>query len=509
MQDLAAALQARVEFTDQSVEHEERIAACRSDPNEFIEWCFEDEKGRGFKQAKHHREWQQLFDNHDRVALLGHAEGGKTMQVAFRLIWELGRNPELRCYIISAQEQNAAKILSVVKRAIEENDKVRLVFPQLVPGRVWTSTAIEVKRARKASTTKDFSLQAYGYGSKFLGIRADIIVVDDINDPENSRTSVSRQQIVKWFDEKVQTRLVSDGRGWVLGNAWHKEDLIHTLATRPGFAFRRYSVLTDDGRHATWPAQFPLSRIAKLRGNMPPLSFARAYLCLPLDDETSRFDEDWFIAARLKGLGLAYSPPEPPVVLDAFGKPVPGGERWQIYTAIDLASGKAGRARQTDTTALFTIAYLPRTGMTRILDIRVGRWKAPEIVALMRELHERFDPVFVVEDNGNQQLFVDSFDLVGLRVVGMTTGEDKWDPVIGVEGMAIALHAGKWILPSTRDDGGDLVCAPAIEAWQSNMLGFTPAEHTPDDVMAGWIASKAARIHARGYWGITPRVGRR
>lgn len=504
---LAAAALAAMDVETDQVTHDEQIVAARENVNAFIEFCFRDEYDAAFKQAAHHAEWQAIFDHHDRVALLGHAEGGKTMQVAFRLIFELGLNPNLRCYIMSAQEESAAKILGVVKTAIEENERVRMVFPHLVPGKVWTGTKLLVAGRKRGTSVKDFSLQAYGYGSRFLGIRADIIVVDDINDAENSRTPLMRDRVVQWFDLKVQTRLVRTGRVWVLGNAWHKEDLIHQLAARPGFFFKRYSVLTDDGLRATWPAQFPLSRIAKLRGNMPPLSFARAYLCLAIDDETQRFDEAWFEAAKLKGLGLPYAPPEPPPVLDSWGKPIPG-EAWQVYTAIDLASGKAGRQRATDTTAIVTIAYNPRNAMQRVLDIRVGRWKSPDIVAQMRDLHDKYNPVFVVEDNGNQQLFVDSFDLVGLRVAGLTTGTDKWDPVLGVEGMAITFNAGKWILPSEKNADGDLVSVDPIETLLQHLLHFTPAEHTDDDVMALWISTKAARTFSRGYWAIVPRVGR-
>ena len=310
-------------------DHEEEIEAARKDPNAFIEFCFGKEDGTKMVQAEHHREWQSLFDE-PRVALLGSAELGKTLQTAFRLVFDLGQNTELRTFVISAQIDAASKIVGVVKRAIEENERVRMVFPDLLPSTPWNTTTLLVKR-KHGSTVKDFSLQAYGYRAKFLGIRADRMVVDDINDNENSRTEYQRQEIVKWFDLKVQTRLMTDGKVWATGNAWHKQDLLHTLAGREGFTFARYACLKEGTLEPTWPAQFPLSRIAAIRRNLPPLSFARAYMCLCVSDEVSKFEEHWFDDAKERGVGVPYSPKHTPMGEDE--RPL------QIYVGVDLASG--------------------------------------------------------------------------------------------------------------------------------------------------------------------------
>lgn len=499
MRDTASTIATSLNFSNASETHSGEIERARADPNAFIEFCFTDERGAPYRQARHHREWQALFGE-DRVALLGAAELGKSLQVAFRLVWELGRDPEMRCYVLSAQEENAMKICGVVKRAIEGNERVRLVFPGLAPGRKWTESGLIVA-GRKSQTTKDFSLQPYGYHSKFLGIRAERMVIDDVNDGENSRTELSRERVVKWFDEMVQTRLMPEGRAFVIANAWHKEDLVHTLAGREGFVFRRYSVLDETGTKSTWPERFPLSRVIKLRKNLPPLSFARMYMCLPLDDETSRFDEAWFEQAKEKGAGVEYNPASVPVD--------ERGEKWMVFCGVDLASGKRGVKRKTDMSALFTIAYHPKKKVMRVLDVQSGRWKAPEIVARMRALADKWDPVFVIEDVGTQQLFVDSRDLTGLRVVGFTTDQRKWHPTDGIEGMALTFHSGLWIIPSSPmvDADGSRLVHESIEQWLHDLIFFTPAEHTSDIVMSSWIAHTACRTLSRSYFTIQRRIG--
>jgi hypothetical protein len=487
-----------------------QVELCRTDPNAFIELVFTDEDGAPYRQAAHHREWQQLFSTSPRLSLLGHAESGKTQQVALRLVWELGRNPEMRCYIVSAAAMAAEKIVGVVKRSIDDNPKVRQVFPALRPGKPWNNAALLVA-GRKASTTKDFSLQAYGWNAKFLGIRADLLIADDINDSDNSRTPEARAHVIKVFDEKLQTRATKRGRVWAIGNAWHQEDLVHTLGARKSFDFRRYAVLGDDGATVQWPDQFPLSRIRFLRGSMPELSFARAYMCLPYGDETARFERSWFSQAKRAGMGLEYAPKAFPV--DPITK-----RPWYIYIGIDLASGRRGRGqRKADSTAIFALAYHPVKKLRRILEIQSGQWKAPEIVARMQALHAKWEdcpgggPVFAVEDDATQKLFVDSNDLVGLRVIGITTGGRKWDPVLGIEQMALTLHAQRWQIPSSAtvlDADGDPLVHDALASWQHDMESFSPVEHTPDAMIAGWIADSAAQMFSHKYFAITPRLAR-
>lgn len=483
---------------------QERLDLARSDPNAFVEFCFSDEAGGGLKQADHHREWQAIFTDQTHVALLGAAELGKTQQVAFRVVWELGHNANLRCFVVSASQEAAVKIVGVIKRAIEENPRVREVFPDLLPGSVWNSSTLLVRR-KGGGSVKDYSVQAYGYGSRFLGIRADLMIVDDINDDENSLTPESRERIISWFDQRVQTRITQFGRVWVIGNAWHPDDLIHTLARRGGFYFKRFAVLVEQPANDNakrgkivplWPAQFPLSRIAAIRSRMPPLAFARAYMCLPISDETQRFDEEWFDRAKERGAAWQHAP---------SGKVLANLEDkgWQLFCGVDLSTGKKGR----DTSVLFVLGYHPRSRDLLVLDVRQGRWKAPELLEQMRAIHTHYRaPLFMVESNGFQQYLVDSEELAQMRVVGVNTGVEKWDPTVGIEGLAFAFNGGRWIIPSTLTDKGERRADALVERCLADLLAFTPGEHTSDLVMAMWISVKGARMCSRDYAAHLPRI---
>jgi len=465
----------------------ENVLRAREDPDAFVEYCFRDDiTDEPLVQAAHHREWQRLMSEHRSLVILAFAEAGKTVQAGARIVWELGRDPSLRFLLLGAATGNPEKVLAVVRRAIDSNPRVREVFPDLrrAPGEPWTTSHIVVSGHRGGA--KDYSVQVAGLGTKFHGGRFDRILVDDIHDHENSATATQRRKIQRWFDSVVQSRRTWRGKVWVFANAWHRDDLPHTLAKRTGaWKFVRFALLDARGR-STWAGQFPAERIAEIRRSVGALAFARMYLCVPLDDETARFREEWFRSAEDAGRArrAPWRPPRPPRLPDGTWVPV--------YVGVDLASGKRGRVRKTDKTALFAIAYWP-DGKLQVLDVQVGNWSAPEIVQRMRELVGRYDPFFYVEDNATQQLFVDlvQVDESAPMVRGLTTtAQNKWDPAIGVEAMAVDFEAGRWIVP--LDASGEL--PEPLAEWFLSLLYFTPADHSPDVVMASWIARMGARI---------------
>lgn len=65
----------------------------------------------------------------------------------------------------------------------------------------------------------------------------------------------------------------------------------------------------------------------------------------------------------------------------------------------------------------------------------------------------------------------------------MTTAAAKSDPHFGIESHAAEIEQGRWLIPD----------APAKRAWVQECLTYSPSEHTPDGLMAGWLAREAAR----------------
>jgi hypothetical protein len=416
---------------------------------------------------------------------LGHAEAGKTVQVGIRVVWELGNDPTQRVLLLGSSTANPEKVLSVIRRSIESNPRVREVFPELRPdpNGPWNSTAIRVAGALPG--TKDNSVLVAGLGTEIIGSRLDLIVVDDIHNDENSSTPHQRKKIVRFFDGTLQSRRTRRGRVWVIGNAWHRDDLLHTLAKRESWTFRRFPVIGPD-RRSRWPEQFPPERIAEIRKAVGPLAFARMYLCLPLDDEAQRFKQEWLDATLDKGrqLGLGWRGPLREVV-GPQGAFLP-----QAFAGVDLASGRSGRKRKTDQHAI-VVGFLWPDGTRAIVDVRCGRWPAPLLLAEMKRIEALYHPLWYVEDNSVQNLFVDVWkdDPSAPLARGFTTGSNKWDPALGVEALSILFENGKFAIAAPPEGPSQ-----EVDYLFEGLLYFSPGEHTNDAVMALWIFNHACQL---------------
>ena len=78
-----------------------------------------------------HRDLQNHLSAH-RLALVElPRDHGKTTQVCLRVLWELGRDPNLRIKIVCASESIAIDRSRFLRRSIEQNPRLRRVFPHL------------------------------------------------------------------------------------------------------------------------------------------------------------------------------------------------------------------------------------------------------------------------------------------------------------------------------------------------------------------------------------------
>lgn len=451
-----------------------QAALARMHPALFSAVVMKDERsGRGITLAPIHTTWHTLASQHDRLLLWAHVESGKTTQMAVaRTLFELGRDPTLRCAIVSNTQTQAEKIIGSIKRYIESSPELHEVFPQLERGEPWKELQLFVRRN---TYSKDPSVQAFGVHGNVLGARIDLLILDDILDYENCRTPASRKDLWDWYHSSLAGRLTSGARVICIGTAFHPDDALHQLAKLPGWNAYRYPVLEDDGQTPRWPEAWPSERIAKKRAELGPLEFSRQMLCMPRDDAQSRFKREYIETALRRGEGkaLCYS-------LSA----VPQGCR--VYTGVDLAVQKHSAA---DWTALFTIIVHP-DGTREVLGCDRDRISGPEIISRIFDAHRRFQSICIVENNAAQDFIVQFASAQGASFIRpTTTGRNKANPEFGIETLAAEMESGKWIIPNK---GGRV--EPALEPWISEMLYYDPAGHTGDCLMASWFATQGIRL---------------
>ena len=470
-----------------------QILRARRDPAFFVEFAIPHEKtGRPIHNEPFHEAWHEFFSATRWGVIEAAVELGKSIQIGLgRVLWEIGTNPNLRVLLVGANDDAARKLLGGVRRHIEQNPRVREVFPALRPsarqGDPWSDSDIIVERDY---LSRDPTIQARGAGShNILGSRLDLVVIDDLLHLDNTRTRASRDKIESWFDDYVFTRLVDDydaetfGRCFVIGNPWDADDLLQRLKGRDGWDSMTTAVVEnpDDPParwRPVWPRQWPLERVMDRRRGMTDSAFARKHLCRVLSDMARRFKKAWLDHMLRLGVGRSFLTTIPTL----RGSPL------QCFTGVDLGVGE----RDVDAVScLFTIAVTPGDKRRVVVDIRSGHWTGPEILDEAEWVSTTFDSELIVESNAAQKYLAQFAAGRGLSVsTYFTSGSNKFHEEWGVESLAVEMKNGLWVAPS--GPGGHDPPDEVVE-WVRELLDFDPSAHTGDRVMASWFAREGAR----------------
>ena len=495
----------------------EAVKRARRDANAFIEFCAEVEGGKRAKQDAVHREWQRIWSKHSRCVILAPVGHGKSTQIVWRLLWELGRNPNLQIAIISATQGHPKNLLGSIKQEIEENPRIREVFPKLRKStgsrELWTSTEILVDRTSRDPSP---SIRCFGLHGKILGSRATLIILDDICNMENTLSDIQRESATQWVSGEVLSRLKPKARVWAIGHIWHEQDALQELRKKPGWAYYRYEAWVPKGtiekaandtaaNDDEYPIAAATGRITNpdslnpeeveplAPGVMPPSSLEEKagelgpvfelmmlWNRLPASS-IGRFRSDWFAQCLKLGAGLGFLPQW-------------DSSRGPAYTGVDLGHRKAIGS---DLTVLFTVAVLP-SGHRQVLDVRSGRWSGPEILDQIRDVHRRFGSIIAVENNAAQNYlleFAADLDTLPLKP-HTTTAPNKYDMAHGIESLGHELRQQRWILPCSdeSDPRGPLIPTEEMAAAIKGAMAYDPKGHPADHLMAWWICREAIRL---------------
>lgn len=165
--------------------------------------------------------------------LLFPRDHGKSRHVAYRVAWELTKDPTKRILYISATSNLAQKQLSFIKNILSSK-AYRLYWPEHVEkeeGRrsKWTATEIELDHPkRKEENIRDPSIFTAGLTTSITGMHCDIAVLDDVVVQENAYTEEGRKKV------RTQYSLLSSIEGadaieWVVGTRYHPKDLYNAM----------------------------------------------------------------------------------------------------------------------------------------------------------------------------------------------------------------------------------------------------------------------------------------
>jgi len=274
----------------------------RDDFGAFFEALFRDAKGRPVRLQPFQRQIIEAIGQKRRVLINAFRGSGKSELVTVGYVcWRIGNNRDIRIIIACKNESLAKSFLRRIT-SIMKSDVYIAVFGELVPPErvgIWADTEKIVQG--RALHAQGLTLFGIGTGAAVAGRRADLVVVDDCADADNSATVIQRAHLSTWFFEQLEPVLEPGGCFFVNGTRWSTRDIyaeVHdSWQTRFGddFTFIRVPVLEkgDDGEwYSVWEDRFPTE---EMRGYWRdrPLEFARQMLNSPVDTSTAFLQKQW------------------------------------------------------------------------------------------------------------------------------------------------------------------------------------------------------------------------
>jgi hypothetical protein len=211
---------------------------------------------------------------------------GKSYITAAYVVHQLLLNPQLKFMVVSASKARADDFSTFTQRIITELPICQHLVAK--DGQRWSKIAFDVAPAKASGSP---SVKSVGVTGQLTGSRADIIIADDVEVPNNSMTHMMREKLgetVKEFDAVLKP----DGKIIYLGTPQNEMSLYNTLTTR-GYDMR------------VWPARYPtLERAEKAYGGrLAPSLYEylqdnlEAVYGLPTDSK--RFDDEDLLEREL------------------------------------------------------------------------------------------------------------------------------------------------------------------------------------------------------------------
>jgi len=474
----------------------------------------------GLKNQPFHDLMQFLVDKHQYTSFDCAVEHGKSIQMSVcRITREMGLDPYHTIALVGSAPKIPKRFLSVVRRAIKENENLHKVFPKL---KLVEDTKETLTVERKAGTVKDPTLSVMGIEGNILGTRWSLCVTDDMLRFNTTWTEHERQKVWRRFTGECQGRMEADSRHIDIGTPWTITDARHRMRKLDGYFFLRFDGWTGNVHDVRgkvikkyegglWPEftkdrvsgkryGWPKERLESLKKRMPGHEFQRQICCIALSDAMAIFGNHLERCAEI-GEGIKMVVETDGNMRIAWRHPDPS---WRyIFTGIDLAVHKKETA---DDTAFFTGAL--DAGTKHVLELRRGKIEGPDILRNMIAIVRRYGQFhcgFVTESNAQQayiQQFADQDGL--LELLGATppeaktirgnirthfTGRDtKLDSSLGIRAMTGDFERGRWVIPQVEDERVELV-----EEWMDSLKNFDPTSHPDDMLMASWLFWEACR----------------
>ncbi len=370
---------------------------------------------------------------------------GKSAMIAYRVAWEVTRNPTIRVLYISSTANLAIKQLKFIKDILT-SDIYRFYWPEMVnleesKREKWTETEISVDHPlRSKEAVRDPTVFVAGLTTGITGMHCDVAVLDDVVVRENAYTVDGREKVQSQYS-LLSSIEGTDSREWVVGTRYHPKDLYNDLSQMSVDQYddegevigsdplyesmeRQVESRGDGTGEFLWSRQqrydgkwfgFDSSILAKKRAQyLDRVQFRAQYYNDPNDADTAAISREYFQYYEQKHLHRSQ------------GKWYYQARRLNVFAAVDFAFSLRNKA---DFTAIVVVG-VDQDHNYYVLDIeRFKSDKISEYFDRILKLHQKWDfRKLRAEVTAAQAVIVNDLKQSYIRTYGLALSIDDFKP---------------------------------------------------------------------------------
>lgn len=337
------------------------------------------------------REFCEALDSDQMLlAVILPVRHGKTAKMEQFVVKTLAENPNASILWVSSNQNHLKERSYAIQRILTDSDLYPELHetygawigkPQNATSKPWTATKFYV--AGRTSPERAPSFAGYGVTAKTYGARADVIILDDVDDPgfhDDQRTTILRK-----INGDLMSRLNEGGKIIYIGTRCGVNDVASRLMENPRWKVIVRSGENEDGSPAC-PEMYSAEDLAVMRESMTNELYSMMVLNDPAPAGSSMFPPSLIDIAK-GSFDLCEAPTD-----------------WPRTLSMDPAA--AGRA------AAIVTAHDPRSGEIRVVDLAViekGGWSG--MFEMVQSLVYRNRPkAAVIEATGGSTYFHETGD---------------------------------------------------------------------------------------------------
>lgn len=233
------------------------------------------------------------FSTQNRQALLmAFRNSGKSTIVGLFCAWVLYQDSSTRILVLAADHSLAKKMVRNVKKIIEQHLMTKHLKPQKLDQ--WASDQFTILREVEL---RDPSMLAKGLQANITGLRADLIICDDVEVPKNCDTPQKREDMREKLAE-LDYILTPNGMQLYIGTP-HSFYTIYQIeiddqkAEADAFLldFQKLAIpIINSQSKSAWPQRFSLEKIASIRARSGENKFLSQMMLQPVNFIDSTLD---------------------------------------------------------------------------------------------------------------------------------------------------------------------------------------------------------------------------